>query len=105
MLNEIDSTEIVVYLARKKFVRKDSAIIRMSEIIQLADFLTRSDATIRVDLSRSSLENLCSYTHHLLSYNSEEVRIADMHHPRVRFVMNQYRPSRHTVRMLNRVQL
>ena len=41
MFNEIDSSEIVVYLARKKFAGKDSAVISMSEIILLANFLTR----------------------------------------------------------------
>ena len=105
MLNEIDSSEIIVYLARKKFLRRSTAVIRMSDIIQLADFLTQSDATIRVDLSRSSFENLCNYTYHLMSYDSENVKIVNMRHPRIKFVMHQYRPTTQIVRMLNRVSI
>lgn len=105
MLNEIDSSEIVVYLARKKFMRRNSAIISMSDIFQLADFLTQNDATIRVNLSLRSLENLSNYTYHQLSFDNDEVRIEDMHHPRIQFVMNQYRPSIQTIKMLNKVQL
>lgn len=105
MFNEIDSSEIVVYLARKKFVNKETAIIRMSDIILLADFLTQNDATIRVDLSRSSFDNLQNYTHHILSYDNDEVRINNLHHPRMQFVMHQYRPTAQIVRMLNKVNV
>lgn len=105
MLNEIDSSEIVVYLARKKFMRRNSAVISMSDIIQLADFLTQNDATIRVNLSFRSLENLSTYTFHQLSFDNDAVRIEDMHHPRIKLVMNQYRPSPQIVKVLNKVLL
>lgn len=105
MLNEIDSSEIVVYLARKKFSKRSSAIIRMNDIIRLADFLTENDATIRVNLSLHSLENLSNYTYHQLIFDKDEVIIENMHHPRIKLVMNQYRPSPQTVKMLDRVKL
>ena len=103
MLNEIDSSEIVVYLARKKFFRKKSAVIYMSEIFRLADYLTTNDMSIRVDLSFRSFDNLSKYTYHLLNYNDNEVRIEDMNHPRIQLVMNQYRPNVRIVKMLNKI--
>lgn len=105
MFNEIDSSEIVVYLARKKFAGKDSAIISMSEIILLANYLTRRDETIRVDLSQRSFDNLSNYTNHLLSYNNREVRIANMNNPRMIYIMNQYHPTTQIVRMLNKAHI
>lgn len=105
MLNEIDSSELVVYLAKKRFAGKESAIISMSEIILLANYLARRDATIRVNLSQRSFENLSNYTNHLLSYNSKEVRIDKMNNPRMIYIMNQYQPTAQIVRMLNKAHI
>lgn len=105
MLNYIDSSEIIVYLVRRKFANRSSAVISMNDIIRLADHLTSSDTTIRVNISRTSLKNLSNYTNHLISYDNTEVRITDMRTPRMKFVMHQYSPTTKLVKVLNEVNI
>lgn len=98
----IDSSEIVVYLAKKQDAQKN-VTISMDKIVNVARQLKEANATVRVDLSENSFEFLKEYSGNKLSYNEKEVKIKDMQAKPILQIMHQYYPNSKTVEMLRAI--
>lgn len=103
MYRIVDSSELIIYQARKILGTRNSAEIALVDVIKTATAIEEADASIRVNLGRSSLSHFVSVCHHNATIDNGKIAIRGIDTPAIQQVFKQYGPSGHTMSVINSI--
>lgn len=103
MFTEIDSSEIIAYLADKsKSAGKTSSIVTFRKIHDLGIRMEELDSSLRVNTGTRSIRNFSAYCSPNSRLTDASITLHEINEPSMVSILNQYMPSASTIQVINK---